>query len=134
MIRCCEGTDGPNGYRTLFGGKLFTDMSKHPNVRVPFGSTYSTAAGAYQFLFATWETLRLRLSLHDFGPESQDRACLQLIIDAGALPDLDAGRLVLATAKCCRIWASLPGAPYGQPTRSFDYCQAKFTEAGGRLA
>ena len=56
MIRACEGTDGPDGYRTLFGGKLFADYSDHPNVRQSFRQTdgtirFTTATGPYQFIF-----------------------------------------------------------------------------------
>lgn len=134
-IRKCEGTAGPDGYRTLFGGKLFTSYQSHPNVKVPFGNTYSTAAGAYQILFRTWETLRLRLSLPDFSPASQDMAAIELIREKnGALDDVIAGHLETAVSKVRSIWASLPGAGYGQPEKSIASVKQYYLNAGGTIA
>ena len=52
VLACCEGTDGPDGYHMLFGGKLFDSFADHPRIGRPFvnndGVTqYSTAAGRY---------------------------------------------------------------------------------------
>lgn len=66
MIRHAREPPERNGYRTLFGGKLFNDYAQHPRVKVPFRNTYSTAAGAYQFLYSTWYRLSLELGLKDF--------------------------------------------------------------------
>lgn len=134
MIRKSEGTAGPNGYRTFYGGSLFSDLSAHPNVKHTAAGITSTAAGAYQFLFSTWEECRRALSLPDFGPESQDRAAVFLVKRRGALGDVDAGRFADAVAKCSKEWASLPGAGYGQHENTLASLQAAYLAAGGALA
>lgn len=131
VIRACEGTSGPNGYRTLFGGKLFESYADHPRVRVPFKATYSTAAGAYQILEPTWGDFIKAEGPHDFSPDNQDLCARWLIKRRGALADVEAGRLRAAIAKCALEWASLPGSPYGQPTRDIAYCERIFHLNGG---
>lgn len=139
MIRFCEGTDGPFGYRTLFGGGLFDDFSKHPNVRRQFlwgdGTVgYSTAAGAFQIIFPTWTGLQQKLRLPDFSPPSQDAAAIELISERRAMADVGAGRLQEAINKCWPIWASLPASQYSQPKRTMQFACNKFAGAGGVIA
>lgn len=134
VIRFCEGTAGTDGYRTMFGGGTFDSYADHPRKRFPFGNTYSTAAGAYQFLASTWDECAKALSLPDFSPASQDLAAVYLIKRRGALEDVEAGRIATALADCNKEWASLPGAPYGQPTRSLEYCLKVYADHGGALA
>lgn len=136
MIRACEGTAGPDGYRTLFGHSLFDSFADHPRKRFEFrqkdGKTnYTTAAGAYQFLASTWDTVAGRLGLTDFSPANQDIAATELIRGRSALSDVLAGRFDLAVRKCGREWASLPEAPYPQPTRSWDFARRAYVTAGG---
>ena len=144
-IRACEGTSAPNGYRALFGyrasrdGPLFDSFAAHPNVRSQFTQTdgtlgFTTAAGAYQIIFATWERLRRKLNLPDFSPDSQDRAALELIAERKALDDVQAGRFADAVGKCWPVWASLPGSTYRQPVRTMEYALAAYTNAGGVVA
>lgn len=140
-IRAAEGTDRQaDPYRVVFGyGHVIQDLSDHPYFTgewqgAPFGDgQWSTAAGAYQFIRGTWSHLRDTMGLADFGPQSQDAAALQLIADKGALADVDAGRFGDAVAKVRRVWASLPGAGYGQGERSLAWLQAKYQEAGGTI-
>ncbi|WP_284454403.1 glycoside hydrolase family 24 protein [Cupriavidus campinensis] len=135
MIRTAEGTAGANGYRMLFGGGTFDSYADHPRQVVTAMSNgkpiSSSAAGAYQFLRRTWDTLAARLGLTDFTPASQDAAALELIRDAGALGDVDAGRFALAVRKVRKIWASMPGAGYGQPEVALNRLQAAYEAAGG---
>jgi muramidase (phage lysozyme) len=131
MIRKCEGTANEMGYRTLFGYKYFDDFSKHPNRKVTAGGYTSTAAGAYQILYKTWVWLKTFNDLPDFSPENQDKAAVALIQYRGALEDVYAGRFDSAVKKCAKEWASLPGSPYGQPTRSLADARDFYTEAGG---
>jgi lysozyme len=138
-IAWAEGTSGPNGYRTLFGGNLFDSFADHPRRSFSFKDRAgrrltTTAAGRYQFLARTWDTLRDRLSLPDFGPDSQDAAALELIRERGALADVDAGRFAAAVGKVKRVWASLPGAGYAQPERRADELAAAYIAAGGTIA
>ncbi|NUO87670.1 MAG: glycoside hydrolase family 104 protein [Cupriavidus sp.] len=135
MIRTAEGTAGADGYRTLFGGGLFGSLGDHPRQRITRLSNgkpiTSSAAGAYQFLERTWDSLAARLGLRDFSPASQDAAALELVREAGALGDVDAGRFALAVRKVRKIWASMPGAGYGQPEVALNRLQAAYEAAGG---
>lgn len=133
MIRIGEGTANANGYTTFFGGSHFTDMSKHPNVAHTGGGYTSTAAGAYQFLYSTWQQLAAQYNLPDFSPASQDIGAVALIKQNGALADVLAGRIASAIGKCNRTWASLAGSPYGQPTLTMADDLANYVNAGGNL-
>lgn len=138
MIAYAEGTAGPNGYRTLFGGGTFDSMADHPRQFFTFTNKAgqqqrTSAAGRYQFLSRTWDSLARKLELPDFGPASQDAAAVELIRQRGALADVQAGRVSAAVAKCAPIWASLPGANYAQPERKLTDLVANFTRAGGTL-
>lgn len=133
MIRYSEGTLA-GGYNTLFGGKLWRGGSgNHPAnlgwMGLPLSDAHcrgaglspgcrSTAAGAYQFVKPTWNRLARKLALPDFSPDSQDKAALELIREAGAYQDVIDGNFVTAVNKVRKIWASLPGAGYGQGERS----------------
>ena len=44
---------------------------------------------------------------------------------------IDRGDIRQAIDRCSNIWASLPGAGYGQPEHKADSLIAKFKEAGG---
>ena len=133
MIQYSEGTIGPNAYRMLYGGGLTNDYSRHPNTKVTKYGITSTAAGAYQFLYKTWNGLQKDLDLPDFSPSSQNKAAIELIRRRGALPDVLAGRFTNAIAKCRKEWASLPGAGYGQSERSLQSLATAYVKAGGRI-
>jgi muramidase (phage lysozyme) len=135
MLAFSEGTLGlgDDGYNKLVNpAGFFADYSAHPNVRVQVNKTLvSTAAGRYQFLSRDWAHYRDQLGLKDFGPEAQDSWAIQLIREQRALPDLLAGRIASAITKCANIWASLPGAGYGQREHKMETLIAKFAEFGG---
>jgi lysozyme len=152
-VRAAEGTDrAPDPYRVVYGyGYTLRDLSDHPVITGEWGGVVltdeqcrgaglgpgcrSTAAGAYQITGSTWRVLRRRISLPDFGPDSQDRAAVELIRDRGALADVQAGRVAQATERVRRVWASMPGAGYaGQGSRSLDWIISRYTGAGGALA
>lgn len=137
LIRYTEGA----GYSTLFGGEHFTEFEDHPRrliTRTLGGKPItSTAAGAYQFLSRTWDECKKALGLPDFSPPSQDRAALYLIERRRALPAVLDGDWPTALERCNREWASLPGSPYGQPTKSMATCLAfldKQTKGVGQSA
>lgn len=136
MIRRCEvGTVGPEGYTIQVGGGRFASFADHPRqVIAARGLPRSTAAGAYQFLEGTWDDARRALDLPDFSPASQDAAAVWLIRRRGALADIRAGRFEAAIAKLGREWASLPGSPYGQPTRTLGEVRAMYESQGGTYA
>jgi muramidase (phage lysozyme) len=134
VIRKAEGTDGVNGYRTIFGGQLFTSYADHPRVLVKTAKYQSTAAGAYQFKASTWDETRDAMKLTDFSPANQDKAAVGRIAARNALEDVKAGRFAVAIKKCAGEWASLPGATYGQPTITIQTAQSVYTANGGGLA
>lgn len=123
-IRYAEGTwlgGSDHGYRVLYGGDRFGDLSRHPDTVVIRGYA-SAAAGAYQFLPTTWDRAAERLGLRDFGPASQDQAALHLIEQRGALRPFDRqGLTPEVLARLAPEWASLPSldgeSHYGQPVK-----------------
>jgi muramidase (phage lysozyme) len=139
MLSHSEGTDrfgDENGYNVVVGGSLFNDYSKHPKIKVYFPKLkiYSTAAGRYQLLHRYWLAYCKQLDLHDFSPITQDLIALQQIKECKALDDIDAGRFDIAVHKCRRIWASLPGAGYGQHENKIEPLRTAFLEAGGTMS
>jgi muramidase (phage lysozyme) len=75
----------------------------------------STAAGAYQILFKTWQSLKGKDGL--FSPENQDKAAIQIIKNqqiynpraAGVMADIQGGNIGKAATKLNGTWTSLPG-------------------------
>jgi lysozyme len=131
MIRVCEGTSGPDGYKTMFTGKLFTSFADHPRIANKGGGITSTAAGAYQFLSSTWDMCKKALSLPDFSPHNQDLGAIYLLQMQNAVSDIKAGNFTKAISKTNRIWASLPGSPYNQHPKTLPVALALYKQAGG---
>lgn len=139
-ISWSEGTDNGrqktlhNGYDVIVGGSLFTDFSDHPRKLVKLNANLSsTAAGRYQLLARYFDPYKRQLGLKDFGPESQDRIALQQIKECRALEDIDEGDFDVAIKKCARIWASFPGAGYGQHEQKLEKLREVYVAAGGSL-
>lgn len=132
VIRACEGTAADSGYRMLFGGELVDTFADHPRKLVRKSGYASTAAGAYQFLERTWDGLRTQYGLPDFTPSMQDAGAVALLIRRKALDAVRAGRLAEAVDLTNDEWASLPGSPYGQPTRTLDFVRKVFAMHGGQ--
>jgi len=123
LIAFSEGTSNQGhhaGYDVIVGsterrGIFAKSLERHPNVVVELSaSLWSTAAGRYQIIHPTWLLLERRWDLPDFEKASQDKAALGLVSDARALGEVDAGHIEKAITLCAHIWASLPGAGYGQ--------------------
>lgn len=121
-IAYAEGTYKPEGYRIIVGYDEFTDFSDHPRQYV--SEANSTAAGRYQFLERTWDATKAALDLPDFSPKSQDLGAVDLIDGQGAVDEVESGKFADAVSEVNNIWASLPGSPYGQPTRDLGELQA----------
>lgn len=147
-MRFGEGTQGEDGYRTLFGGRLFLgadgvystfdDFADHPRIRTTVTlkngkRLTSTAAGAYQFLEKTWDGVCNEYGFINFEPPTQDLAAIALIHGRKALEDVVEGRIQVAVLKCNKEWASLPGSPYGQPVVTLEEFIREYEEAGGLL-
>lgn len=137
MIAVSEGTKGKgdDGYNIVVGGSLFTDYSDHPRKLVWLKPKLaSTAAGRYQLLSRYWDVYKKQLNLKDFSPASQDAVAIQQIKERKALDDIEKGYINIAIDKCKNIWASLPGAGYGQHENSVDKLIAAYKAAGGTVA
>ena len=121
MLAWSEGTDNGrqktrnHGYDVIVGGELFTDYSDHPRKLVTLNPKLkSTGAGRYQLLSRWWDAYRKQLGLKDFSPKKSGRCGIAAIKERGALPMIDRGDIRQAIDRCSNIWASLPGAGYGQ--------------------
>ena len=138
MIATAEGTVnlGDNGYNVLVGGSLFTGYADHPRkaVYLPKYKIKSTAAGRYQILSKYYTFYKKLLKLKDFSPTSQDAIAIQMIKEQGALQDVDEGRIDAAIEKVSNIWASMPGAGYGQREVAIASLRKSFVDAGGLIA
>lgn len=131
VIRAGETSQDDTAYRTVFGGGTFESFADHPRRVVSAAGLTSTAAGAYQFLARTWDSLVSKYHFPDFSPHSQDLGALALIRGRHALDDVVAGNFDTAIAKCNPEWASLPGSPYGQPTRTLEQARKVYEAYGG---
>jgi muramidase (phage lysozyme) len=137
MIAHSEGTagKGDDGYNVLVGGKLFEGYADHPRKLVQLRpGLASTAAGRYQLLARYFDAYKAKLHLTDFSPLVQDAIAVQQIQESHALADVEAGNFSQAVAHCAHIWASLPGAGYGQHENKLADLRAAYCAAGGVCA
>lgn len=130
-----------DGYDVLVGSTaraplLFDSYATHPNVLMTLNKTglKSTAAGRYQILARYWPHYRDLLKLSDFGPVNQDLYAIQQLRERKALPLIEAGHITAAIALVSNIWASLPGAGYGQHEHEVKNLLAAYKVAGGDVA
>lgn len=149
MLAVSEGTSTSpatrnRGYDVIVTGadgkpEVFTDYSTHPfaNGRpskvINSRGLTSNASGRYQSMLKDWAHYKALLHLADFGPASQDLWAIQLIRERGALPLIDAGSFDLAVARVRNLWASLPGAGYGQRENQIERLRQAYLGAGGTL-
>ena len=132
-IRLGEGTLDAKGYNRIVGGQLFSDMSKHPQVKVwiPRYKVWSSAAGAYQIIYPTWVGLVKYYKFDNFEPETQDLAAIALIKGRRALDDVAIGDFYKAIYKCSKEWASLPGSKAGQRIENINDITQVYKDNGG---
>ena len=125
-----------NGYNVLVGGNLFHTYADHPRVLVwiPRLNINSTAAGRYQLLARYFDAYKVRLKLSDFSPASQDAIAVQQITERRALPLIESGDFAAAVDRVSNIWASLPGAGYGQHEHTMAELESAYAAAGGAMA
>ena len=105
----------------LFGAHIFDSFKDHPRcvITAKLGGKElrSSASGRYQFLRKTWDKVADTVGMKSFSPVHQDCAAVYMLKEAGALDLIKQGDLPAAISKVKNIWASLPGAPYGQPIK-----------------
>lgn len=142
MTAYSEGTDNGRqatrdcGYDVIVGGNLFYGYEDHPRelVHLPKLKIKSTAAGRYQLLSRYYDHYKKQLGLKDFSPRSQDLIAIQQIRERRALHLIEAGRFAEAVELVKNIWASLPGAGYGQHENKLADLAAVYKRKGGVLA
>jgi len=134
VIKLGEGTQGERGYTTMFTGKQFTDLSKHPGIINRSGDLASDAAGAFQFLSTTYNPVAKQLGITDFSPQSQERVGKHLAQQRG----MDVNKvhttkesLGRALDKIAPEWASMPTLAtgtsyYGQGGLTLDQAWAEY--------
>ncbi|MCD1587782.1 glycoside hydrolase family protein, partial [Halomonas sp. IOP_14] len=83
------------------------------------------------FLIRTWDDLVERFDLPDFTPASQDLGAVHLIRQCKAFSLIHDGRVRDAIHACRNIWASLPGAGYGQRELATDELLSVYKAVGG---
>jgi muramidase (phage lysozyme) len=133
-IAFTEGTArscGQDGYNTGYAYHCFSSCARHPRTVWSGGGYSSSAAGRYQFLTRTWETM----GMASFSPRNQDIAAVELIGRRGVtLPTsraLTATEFSNAMRKISLEWASLPFSPYGQPTVSLARARDRYCDFAG---
>jgi muramidase (phage lysozyme) len=108
-------------YNQTFGYTPFDTSKPHPDRVVRSGGYASAAAGAGQFMPATWKMVHGGQN-PVMSPENQDRAALELVRRRGVDPDKPLDRAALN--RLAPEWASLPtlagNSHYGQPVRRAD--------------
>lgn len=150
MIAWGEGTStspatGLDGYDVIVTGidrkpEVFKDFTDHPFAKgrvskvINSKGLTSNASGRYQQMLKDWPHYKALLKLSDFSPISQDLVALQHIRECRALPDVLAGRIDTAISKCRNIWASLPGAGYGQREHRLEDLLRQYRLAGGVMS
>jgi len=112
-----------NDYSILYGGGHFYDYSHHPDIKVPinlpgYQGKFSTAAGAYQINFPTYNEFAPGLGITDFSPASQDAIALAILQATGAYDAIIGGDIPGAFQLASSRWASLPGSVAGQNPQS----------------
>lgn len=125
MISFSEGTYTSDGYHTVYGvHERLKDLKTHPDKvirELSHGKQLSSsAAGRYQFLYKTWEELVEKYHFKNFGPFNQDLAAIALLHNINAISDIENKDIPAAISKASTLWASFPGSPYGQPTKSLE--------------
>nr|WP_229755500.1 glycoside hydrolase family 104 protein [Halomonas lutescens] len=136
MLAYAEGTPRfgyEDGYNVIVGGETFESYDDHPRqlIWLPAYEIHSSAAGRYQFLTRTWDDLAKRFNLPDFTPANQDLGAVHLIRQCKALSLIHDGRIREAIHACRKIWASLPGAGYGQRELATDELLQVYEASGG---
>ncbi len=149
-IRFAEGTwrgGTEAGYQVIYGGHLISEVipgsdpfSKHPEtvMRVKQSVLNSEAAGAYQFMGATWNRVAGWLGITDFSPRRQDQVALWLVrnrLSDAEEANINRGLLTReALHQLAPEWAALPnrwGAShygYGQTVKSWNQLKDFYDE------
>jgi muramidase (phage lysozyme) len=133
-----EGTrdHSEDGYDVMFSFRIMNSCNRHPNQCISFGNTCSTAAGRYQFLKGTWDSVKSANGLANFEPESQEVGAKYLVNNVRhvSVPQgraMTASEFSNAMSKLSWEWASLPPGRYGQPVKSASQMRNMYCSLAG---
>ena len=137
-IAYAEGTRNysNDGYDVMFSFKLFESCQVHPNECIASGSSCSTAAGRYQFLHGTWNTVKSAKNLDSFEPENQEKGAAYLIgtVRHVTVPQnrpMTASEFSNAMSKLSWEWSSLPPGHYGDPNKTMSQMRSMYCSLAG---
>lgn len=131
-----EGRGGKDGYNIAFTHRQFNSCARHPNMRICSGGLCSTAAGRYQFLTTTWNSVARGVGARTFEPENQEKGAAYLITNVRRVT-VPTGRAMTAAefsnamSKLSWEWASLPPGRYGQPVKTQSQMRADYCSNAG---
>jgi muramidase (phage lysozyme) len=120
----------------MFSFRLMSGCSRHPDRCITFGGRCSTAAGRYQFLTATWNSVKRARNLASFEPENQERGAAYLIsttrrVSVPQTRPMTASEFSNAMSKLSYEWASLPPGRYGQPSKTASQMRSTYCSIVG---
>jgi muramidase (phage lysozyme) len=110
MLRKFESNNRYDAY--VYGGS-FSDMSDHPIATGEKEYVYrkdgrpTSAAGAYQFVYSTWQDMGGAAKYGDFSISAQDKLAVDYIKARGALEYINAGLFWDAKEVLAPVWESL---------------------------
>lgn len=137
-IAWAEGTRNfaKDGYNVMFSFKLMNSCNVHPNQCLAFGSSCSTAAGRYQFLTTTWNSVKSANGLSSFEPENQEIGA-KYLVNTTRHVTVPSGRAMTASefsnamSKLSWEWASLPPGRYGQSVKTASQMRNMYCSLAG---
>ena len=126
-----NGRQKTSGDYDVIVGELFTDYSDHPRKLVTLNPKLkSTSARRYQLLSRWWDARQAAWPEETLRKVRTLWHCSRLRSSASMI---DRGDIRQAIDRCSNIWASLPGAGYGQFEHKADSLITAFKEAGGTV-
>lgn len=114
-------------YDAWVGNKKFSGFAEHPGKN----STGGSAAGKYQIISETWNSISNQLGLTDFSPLSQDLAAIALLQEVGAIHQLQLNNSLGAISLASTKWEALPHTAIGNDVVGLSYAHKKITPSYG---
>lgn len=119
LLRTIGRFESNNDYSMLYGGGHFYDYSQHPRIYVPinlpgYEGKSSSAAGAYQINWPTYQNFAAKTGVTGFTPDEQDVLGMAILQDTGAYDAIVNGDVMGAFRLASKRWASMPGSTAGQ--------------------
>ena len=117
---------------SLVGGEPFTDYPiTLANLSLPTQNSNQQAPDATSFFSCWWDAYRKQFT--ERLSEKSGRCGIAADRPWRFTYAIDRGDIRQAIDRCSNIWASLPGAGYGQFEHKADSLDCKFKEAGGTV-